>query len=222
MIILTSFTDSGSPKTGLTPIIRIRNASNGALIITDEEMVEIGDGSYTYNFISYDKDISYSIRCDGRGTLSLSDRYTFAGNESFVEDIEKIVLDSETNIRGGSDTLDTLSDQVDTVQADLDNPDQYKADVSSIASDVWDKNLTDHMTSGSFGEAFSLVLGLSQNNMRMTNQVYNSAQQLLTAIIKIYRNAEDLEADENNIAEYTVTAAYNSDHNLNSYKLVKV
>lgn len=31
------------------------------------------------------------------------------------------------------DTLETLSDEVDTAQADLDNPNQYKADVSALA-----------------------------------------------------------------------------------------
>ena len=35
------------------------------------------------------------------------------------------------------DTLKTLSDEIATVQADLDNPDQYKADVSGIPAAVW-------------------------------------------------------------------------------------
>ena len=41
---------------------------------------------------------------------------------------------SESNIRGGTDTLDSLSGQLDTVQADLDNPDQYKADVTGMST----------------------------------------------------------------------------------------
>ena len=36
-----------------------------------------------------------------------------------------------------SDTLETLSDQLDMAQADLDNPSQYKADVSGIPAAVW-------------------------------------------------------------------------------------
>ena len=32
-----------------------------------------------------------------------------------------------------ADTLETLSDQIDVAQVDLDNPDQYKADVSGLA-----------------------------------------------------------------------------------------
>lgn len=47
----------------------------------------------------------------------------------------KAELDTaEDNIRGGdSDDLQSISVQLDTAQADLDNPDQYKADVSSLA-----------------------------------------------------------------------------------------
>jgi hypothetical protein len=48
--------------------------------------------------------------------------------------VEAAILVAELNIRGGSDTLDSLSDQLDVVQADLDNPDQYKADVSGLAT----------------------------------------------------------------------------------------
>jgi len=52
-------------------------------------------------------------------------------DQSLVEDAIKT---SENNIRGAdNDTLKTLSDQLDTAQADLDNPDQYKADVSGLA-----------------------------------------------------------------------------------------
>lgn len=48
----------------------------------------------------------------------------------------KAELDSaESDIRGADgDTLKTLSDQLDVVQADLDTPEQYKADVSSLAT----------------------------------------------------------------------------------------
>ena len=54
-----------------------------------------------------------------------------------------------------SDTLETLSDQMDVVQADLDNPDQYKADVSGLATaaNVWAysyRTLTEDATGNSY------------------------------------------------------------------------
>jgi len=50
----------------------------------------------------------------------------------------------EAAIRGAdNDDLKTLSDQLDGVQADLDNPDQYKADVSGLALEA---NVEQHVT----------------------------------------------------------------------------
>ena len=48
--------------------------------------------------------------------------------------VEAAITTAESNIRGAdSDDLKTLSDQLDVAQADLDNPDQYKADISGLA-----------------------------------------------------------------------------------------
>jgi hypothetical protein len=50
------------------------------------------------------------------------------------EYIEDAITLSETNIRGvDSDDLKVISDQLDVAQADLDDPDQYKADISALA-----------------------------------------------------------------------------------------
>jgi len=58
--------------------------------------------------------------------------------------VESAISSSESNIRGvDNDTLKTLSDQLDTVQADLDNPDQYKADISALAIEA---NVETHVT----------------------------------------------------------------------------
>jgi len=86
--ITTFFTDSGVPKTGLSATIRIRDLSTSSLVITDAAMTEVGDGFYSYDFTSYDEDADYSIRCDGSATLTNNvERYTYAGNESYVDDI---------------------------------------------------------------------------------------------------------------------------------------
>jgi len=50
--------------------------------------------------------------------------------------IESKISQAEANIRGAdNDDLKVLSDQLDGIQADLDNPDQYKADVSDLAKE---------------------------------------------------------------------------------------
>jgi hypothetical protein len=51
-----------------------------------------------------------------------------------MDTIDTAIATAEDNIRGlDDDDLKTLSDQLDVAQADLDNPDQYKADLTSVA-----------------------------------------------------------------------------------------
>ncbi|MHA1368149.1 MAG: hypothetical protein ACTSRA_00350 [Promethearchaeota archaeon] len=66
--------------------------------------------------------------------------------------VEAAITASENNIRGAdSDTLKTLSDQLDIAQADLDNPDQYKADVSLLALEATSQIIKGHLENGTYG-----------------------------------------------------------------------
>ncbi len=95
MKILAFFTNGGLPLTGLSPTIRIRDLADNSLVVTDLSMTEVGDGYYKYNFSAYDLDKDYSIRCDGGDTLPNSDRYTYAGNENYLDDIENSSLSTQ-------------------------------------------------------------------------------------------------------------------------------
>jgi hypothetical protein len=98
MNILAYFSNNGVPATGLTtPTIRIRELPSGTLIINDSIMTETGDGFYIYDFTTYDKDKNYSIRCDGTAVLSDADRYVYAGNENYIDDIASGVWDETIN-----------------------------------------------------------------------------------------------------------------------------
>ena len=87
MNIVTFFTSAGNPATGLTPTIKIRKVSDNSLVIDGGSMSEIGDGFYKYSFAQYSGSVDYVMRTDGGGSLAASDRYQFAGNENFVDDI---------------------------------------------------------------------------------------------------------------------------------------
>jgi len=50
-------------------------------------MTEVGDGFYKYDFTGYDAQTDYSIRCDGGISQSDAERYTYAGNENYYDDI---------------------------------------------------------------------------------------------------------------------------------------
>ncbi len=80
-LIVANFTDSGVPKTGLSPLIDIFKVSDNTLLIDDAAMTEIGGGWYKYNFTTYDPDIDIVFICDGTATLGNSDRYVFGGND---------------------------------------------------------------------------------------------------------------------------------------------
>ncbi len=96
--VLAFFTDNDGPVTGLSPTLRIRDVSDGSLVVTDAATVEKGDGHYAYDFTSlYDYSKDYAIRVDGGVTLANNFRYKHAGNESFVDDIDS-VLDANTTL----------------------------------------------------------------------------------------------------------------------------
>jgi len=115
MIILTYFTENNIPKTGLSPTIRIRNASTGILIITDELMSEVGDGFYKYEFVGYDSSIDYAIRCDGGMSLSNDERYSYAGND--VDQTEEIWSNTIRTLTSGTkdSEIDAIKTQTDKI-----------------------------------------------------------------------------------------------------------
>ncbi len=65
------------------------------------------------------------------------------------------------------------------------------------------------------------VLGLSQSNYRLTNQVYNSNACLTSATISIYNNASDTNSQINPIATYSIVAVYNANNELTDYKVTE-
>jgi len=81
MNLIAFFTDSGDPKEGLSPTIRVLTL-DGSIIINDEAMVEIGSGFYYYDFTTYDEDEDYCIRADGTSDLTGADRYVYSTNET--------------------------------------------------------------------------------------------------------------------------------------------
>jgi len=169
MFVTSYFTEYGVPKTGLSPKIDIWRVSDNAQVVTQGDMVEIGGGFYKYDFATYSPQLEYMIRCDGGETLSTAERFTFAGNEGFhddIDDIKTIVEDIEILVRR--------------------------------------------------------VLGLSQENYRLFNTVYDgSGTKLIGCTIKLYASKTDCENDTNAIARYTMTASYDVNSQLNDYKVVK-
>ena len=87
MLIIACFTDTGLPKTGLSPIINVWK-SDGALVVDEQIMVERAGGFYDYDFSSYDNNENYVFRADGGLSLSDYDRYVYGTND--VSDLAKM------------------------------------------------------------------------------------------------------------------------------------
>lgn len=116
-IITAQFSTSGVPQFGLTPTIDIfqLDPSVNTQIVSAAPLQEIGGGWYRYDFTTYDPGKTYVFTIDGGSSLSQCDRYRYGGNESYVEDITKSVLEEPlvTHATSGS-----LAEQVAMIKAD--------------------------------------------------------------------------------------------------------
>ena len=92
------------------------------------------------------------------------------------------------------------------IQADLDNPDQYKADLSNLESCMF------------------RALGLMQENQYLDQTTYINYQgiKLLTnGRIRSYSSAGSVGTDNDVIATYNITTTWDNDE-MTSYKVVKM
>jgi hypothetical protein len=144
MNILAYFSDNGVPATGLLiPTIKIREIPVGTLLVNGSSMTEIGDGFYSYDFTTYDSTKDYAIICDGTASLSDSDRYVYAGNENYIDDIENSNL--STQILGVSAQNLEISNTLTTI------PTASSPTLDEIVDAIWDEPLSNHVISGTFG-----------------------------------------------------------------------
>jgi hypothetical protein len=82
LIITAFYTKNSVPTTTLSPTIKIRKVSNSELVINDAVMTSIGEGQYVYSFSLTEPNETYTIVCDGGGTLANSERYNYATCET--------------------------------------------------------------------------------------------------------------------------------------------
>ncbi len=177
MKIEASFTNKGTPATGLSATIRIRELP-ATLVVTDEAMSESGDGTYFYDYTGYDVTKDYAIRCDGGVTLQDTDRYKFAGNESYYEDVAHSVWsDSLTNYTSGAGRNQQLQSFAGQIIYDADNGFAgTKFPIGTIMKPS--NNLTDLLTISNFNNISNiqvksdLTVAAGQNVSRMSLETH--------------------------------------------------
>ena len=80
MKLMTYFSNSGSPSTGLSPTMDIWT-HDGSVVESAQAMIEIAGGFYYYDFTTYNGGLDYVFRADGGAGLSDTDRYQSNSNE---------------------------------------------------------------------------------------------------------------------------------------------
>jgi len=121
--IIAKFTNQSVPLVapGVLPTIRIRRSDTGALVVTDDPMIEIGDGLYRYNITGLDPQLDYSVRADGdptaAGQVTLAERYAWGVIAGIGDDYVRKVLTNraETTDIGGAKQIDFYDDDAATI-----------------------------------------------------------------------------------------------------------
>lgn len=65
------------------------------------------------------------------------------------------------------------------------------------------------------------ILGLSQENIRITGQTYDANNNLTNSTISLYGSAADVGTETNPIAVYQLVASYDTNNRLTDYRIVK-
>jgi hypothetical protein len=110
------------------------------LVTIETETVQLNDLATAAALQTVDDNVDSILADTGTdGVVLANDAITAAKyDESTAFPLKSADTGSTSVARTGADgdTLESLSDQLDVAQADLDNPSQYKADVSSLATAV--------------------------------------------------------------------------------------
>lgn len=98
----------------------------------------------------------------------------------------------------------------------------YTVDTGSIAEGIWNSNITSYSVASSIGDAINSMLGLSQNNFRISGQTYDANDRLLSATASIYQSSADALNDVSSYKRYFMSSSYDGSGRLSSYVMVEI
>ena len=183
-----------------------------------------------YKISQIDGSISLDTNINGTGKVPLSkqdgqtgfygasiDIASFLETEYIV--LYKVLAESTETITVEYLSIDLSKKQIgeikietDKIQPEIiDKKDEFKADVSNLATSLEISTLT---------TLIERILGLSQENYRITSTIYDG-DLLTNATIKIYPTKADCEADTNAIAIYKMFATFDAYGKCIQYQVTK-
>ena len=113
------------------------------------------------------------------------------------------------------------------------------SDPTQIANAVWNQTISGETaedllsiintnvesisaTTLKLSEDIERILGLSQENYRLFDQIYDANDSLLSSTIRIYRTAAECDADTNPITTYSMSAGYDTAGRMMEYKVIEI
>ena len=124
----------------------------------------------------------------------------------------------------GTSASGEYDDRLAAIQADLDTPDQYKADVSAVALEATVTQYDSYKADVSeLSSSLIRILGLVQENFYLDSMQYteyDGGKLLNSGRLRIYSSAGSVGTDSDVIATYIITSAWDGDE-LQTYKVVK-
>lgn len=175
MVISVYFSQSGSPKLNLTPLITIIDLADNSVIVDETEMSEVGNGFYKYEFDLYDSTKDYVFICDSVD-LSGTERYAIGSTATSGADIynllEKVWIHLPDAGGGGSPwsteekeetkkAVKTLVDNLGTIQQRLEKQDiKRKLKTFNEILDTLPDILEKKLSKKTFHPQFALIIDL--------------------------------------------------------------
>lgn len=158
--------------------------------------------------------------------------YKFAGVDKTGTLDLPAIADVRDSVKYDNDTKEGVSDQA--LESDVKKDVKYdnETKIGSLeVSGVTEESIYNYFTDENREDVFKAdlagletlikrILGLTQENFRIFNPVYDGNDNLLSATIKIYPTKADCDADTNAIATYSQVATYTG-NNMNTYKITK-
>jgi hypothetical protein len=160
----------------------------------------------------------------------------FSTSTDSLEEVRSKLDTAESNIKGDISAVQSdVSDvQGDTFAKSTDALDAVRSKLDTTESNL-SSDMTDIKGSGFSSGTHSLkkqaddlsdvrtktekILGLSDENLKISNYSYDNNNNVTQADIDIYQSKSDLENDVNPINSYTMNATYDNDGNLAEYSI---
>lgn len=142
--------------------------------------------------------------------------------EDFISNIN-VINSGITNIESGITNIDNNIINIDSGITNInDDIISINSGITNINTNIIsiNTNISEHRIETE--NRIKYILGLSQQNFKIIDQVYNPDNLLLTSTIIIYPTSTDLINNTNILKTYSMSATYDVDGKITSYQVIEL